>query len=104
MNELLTKVLDAHGGLKRWRSYNKVEATIVSGGGFFPLKGVLQDANPRRVNIAGGFPAAQLMLEYTEANGIRLPSKRRAYTRGPDRRPILDMLMVSIDISDVAFS
>src|SRR6516162_4711841 len=56
------------------------------------------------VNIAGGFSAAQLMLEYTEANGIRLPSKRRAYTRGPDRRPILDMLMVSIDISDVAFS
>ena len=56
------------------------------------------------VNIAGGFPAAQLMLEYTEANGMRLPSKRRAYTRGPDRRPILDMLMVSIDISDVAFS
>jgi len=46
----------------------------------------------------------QLMLEYTEANGMRLPSKRRAYARGPDRRPILDMLMVSIDISDVAFS
>jgi hypothetical protein len=56
------------------------------------------------VNIAGGFPAAQLMLEYTEVNGIRLPSRRRAYTRGPDRRPISDMLMVSIDISDVAFS
>ena len=34
----------------------------------------------------------------------KVPSKRRAYTRGPDRRPILDMLMVSIDISDVAFS
>jgi hypothetical protein len=50
------------------------------------------------VNIAGGFPAAQLMLEYTEANGMRLPSKRRAYTRDPDRRPILDM--VSIDVSD----
>ena len=56
------------------------------------------------VNIAGGFPAAQLMLQYTEANGMRLPSKRRAYTRGPDRRPILEMLMVSIDISEVAFS
>jgi hypothetical protein len=49
MNELLTKVLDAHGGLERWRSYNKVEAAIVSGGGFFALKGVLQDANPRRM-------------------------------------------------------
>jgi hypothetical protein len=36
---------------------------------------------------------------------MRLPSKRRAYTRGPDRRPILDMVMVSIDdISVVAFS
>ena len=44
------------------------------------------------------------MLEYTEANGMRLPSKRRAYTRGPDRRPTLDLLMVSMEISDVAFS
>jgi len=25
INELLTKVLDAHGGLERWRGYNKVE-------------------------------------------------------------------------------
>jgi hypothetical protein len=237
--ELLANILNAHGGMDRWKKYRKVEATIVSGGGFFPLKGVLADRNPRRttvwlheqrssvtpygapdqrtmltsdriaiekldgtlvaerkapkdsfaghqmhtpwdalqlayfngealwtylttpfafamngvrveetepwkegaetwrvlrvyfpssiethcqvqdfffddrlelrrhdysVNIAGGFPAAQLMLEYTEANGIRLPSKRRAYTRGPDRRPILDMLMVSIDISEVAFA
>ena len=51
MNELLTKVFDAHGGLERWRSYNKIEATIVSGGGLFALKGVLQDANPRRMTV-----------------------------------------------------
>ena len=57
-----------------------------------------------RVNIAGGFPAAQLTSEYVVANGIRLPTKRRAYTRGPDRRPISEMLMVSIDLSDVTFS
>ena len=56
------------------------------------------------VNIAGGFAAAQLTSDYVEANGIRLPARRRAYTRGPDRRPILDMLMVSMEISDVAFS
>jgi hypothetical protein len=37
-------------------------------------------------------------------DGIRLPSKRRAHTRGPDRRPITDMLMVSIDFSAVAFT
>jgi hypothetical protein len=56
------------------------------------------------VNVAGGFPAAQLTSDYIEADGIRLPSTRRAYTRGPDRRPITDMLMVSIDFSEVAFT
>lgn len=56
------------------------------------------------VNIAGGFAAAQLTSVHAEVNVIRLPTKRHAYTRGPDRRPILDMLMVSIDISDVNFS
>jgi hypothetical protein len=40
------------------------------------------------------FAAAQLTSAYVEANGIRLPSKRRGYTRGPDRRPIRAMLMV----------
>jgi hypothetical protein len=239
MNELLAQILDAHGGMDLWRGLKRVDATIVTGGGFFALKGVLQDPalrqmtvwpheqraalwpygapdqrsvfTPERVaiekldgslvaerwaprdsfaghqmhtpwdplqrayfngealwtyfatpflltiegvrveetepwrdgeeiwrvlrawfpgraethsqvqdfffgedlmlrrhdyqvNIAGGFPAAQLTSEYIEANGVRLPTRRRAYTRGPDRRPILDMLMVSIDISDVSYS
>jgi hypothetical protein len=56
-----------------------------------------------QVNIAGGFAASQLTSDYLTANGIRLPTKRRAYTRGPDRRPIADMLMVSIDISEPRF-
>jgi hypothetical protein len=56
------------------------------------------------VNIAGGFAAAQLTSDYVDANGICFPSKRRAYTRGPDRRPVPEMLMVSIDISDVSFT
>src|SRR3984957_9715198 len=238
MNELLGRILDAHGGMDRWNGYKKVDATIASGGGLFPLKGGPQDPDPRRmtvwlqeerssvspygapdqrtmftpdriaiekldgmlvaerdaprdsfaghqmstpwdalhrayfngyalwtylttpfllamdgvrveetevwregtetwrvlrayfpgsvethslvqdfffdedlllrrhdysVNIAGGFAAAQLTSDYVVANGIRLPSKRRAYTRGPDRRPILEMLMVSIDISKVQF-
>jgi hypothetical protein len=239
MNALLAKVLDAHGGMERWLQYTKVEATIVSGGGLFALKGVPQDPAPRQmtawlheerssvspfgapdqrtmftpdrvaieklegtvvaerraprdsfgghqmntawdplhrayfngealwtylttpfllamggvqveetdpwregpevwrvlrayfpgsiethslvqdfffgedlmlrrhdysVNVAGGFAAAQLTSDWIAADGIRLPSKRRAHTRGPDRRPIREMLMVSIDISDVRFS
>ena len=56
------------------------------------------------VDVAGGFGAAQLVSDYIEVDGIRLPSKRRAYRRGPDRSPIFDPLMVSIDIGDVRFS
>ena len=35
--------------MDRWRDYEKVEPTIVAGGGFFPLKGMIQDAAPRRL-------------------------------------------------------
>ena len=55
------------------------------------------------MNVAGGFRASQLISDYVEASGIYLPTKRRAYIRGPDHRPILEMLMVSIDISEVLF-
>jgi hypothetical protein len=238
MNELLARIIDAHGGLDHWNRFEKVEATIVSGGGLFRLKGVPQDSTPRRmtvwlheerssvfpfgasdqrtmftpgsvaiekldgtivarrqvprdsfaghqmntpwdalhrayfngyamwtylttpfilamdgvsveesepwregeetwhvlrayfpgsfdthsciqdfffgedfrlrrhdysVNVAGGFSAAQLTSDYVVANEIPLPTRRRAYTRGSDRRPIVEMLMVSIDISDVQF-
>jgi hypothetical protein len=239
VNQLLAKIIDAHGGLDRWNSHEKVEATIVSGGGFFSLKGTPQDQIPRRmsvwlheqrssvspygapdqrtmftpdriaiekldgktvaerwaprdsfaghqmntpwdplhrayfngealwtylttpfilgmegvrvqeiepwheggevwrvlrgyfpgsiethslvqefffsedlklrrhdynVNIAGGFAASQLTSDYIIADGIHLPTKRRAYTRGFDRRPIVDMQMVTIDFNDVCFS
>lgn len=238
MKGLLAQIIDAHGGIERWNQYKKIEATLVSGGGLFRLKGLPQDATPRRmtvwlheerssvfpfgapdqrtmftperiaiekldgtivserriprdsfaghqmstpwdalhrayfngealwtylttpfllamdrvrieetepwregtetwhvlrayfpgsiethcgiqdfffgedlmlrrhdysVNIAGGFPAAQLTSDYVVANGIHLPTKRRAYTRGSDRRPIVEMLMVSIDISEIRF-
>ena len=238
MNALLGKILDAHGGIDRWRRFTEVRASIVSGGGLFALKGLPQDSNPRRmtvwqheqrasirpfgapdqrtmftpdriaiekldgtlvaeryaprdsfaghqmntpwdplhrayfngealwtylttpflltmdgvrveetepwnegaemwrvlrayfpgslethclvqdfffgedlllrrhdytVTVAGGFAAAQIASDYTEANGIRLPTKRRAYARGPDRRPIRELLMVSIDIGDIRF-
>jgi hypothetical protein len=67
-----------------------------------------QDSRLRRhdswVNIAGGFAASQLTSDYIVEDGIHLPTKRRAYTRGPGRRPILDTLMGSIDISEVSFA
>ena len=239
MNELLDRVLEAHGGLAHWHRLEKVEATIVSGGGLFALKGQPQDPSPRRmtvwlheqraslapfgaadqrtaftperiaietldgrvlaerfapkdslaghqlhtpwdplqrawfngvalwtclttpfiltldgvrveeispwkegaetwrvlraffpgsidthcymqdfyfgedgllrrhdynVNAAGGFTAAQLTTNYLEAGGIRFPSRRRCYARGPNRQPIRELLMVAIDLSEVSFS
>jgi hypothetical protein len=239
MNELLARVVEAHGGFERWRRFSRVEATIVTDGAFWGMKGLTQDQDPRQmtvwlheerssvapfgdpdwhteftpdrvailrgdgavvaerhdprasfaghgkttpwdplhrayfngyalwtylttpflltmegvrvteaepwaegretwrvlrarfpeslathsavqdfffgedlllrrhdynVDVAGGFAAAQLVYDYIEADGIRLPSERRAYTRGSDSRPILDPLMVSIDISEVQFS
>lgn len=239
MKDLLTNIIDAHGGIGRWNSFQKVEATIVSGGEFWGMKGLVQDPNPRRmtvslheefasvtpygapdqrthftpdriaiekldgklvaerrdprasfaghekstpwdplhrayfngyalwtylttpfhlviegvevseldpwregsetwrvvrahypksvathsdiqdfyfgedfllrrhdynVDVAGGFDAAQNVFDYIEADGIKLPSKRLAYTRSPDHRVALDPLMVSIAISDVHFS
>lgn len=239
MNDLLDQVLAAHGGLDRWRRLSRVDATIVSGGGFFALKGIIQDAEPRQVsawlheerltlqpygaadqrsvftphrvavekldghvlaertaprdsfaghqmhtpwdplhrayfngealwtylacpfllaadgvaveetepwqegeerwrvlrarfpgsiethsqvqdfffdssgllrrhdyqvNVAGGFPAAQLVSDHISVDGIILPTRRRAHTRGPDRRPVTEMLMVWIDVGDIRFS
>ena len=39
MTELLDAVLDAHGGVERWRQFNQVEATIVTGGDCGAIKG-----------------------------------------------------------------
>jgi hypothetical protein len=238
MSDLLAAVLDAHGGLPLWQGYRRVEATIVSGGELWAMKGVPQDPTPRRmraelhrewasvapfgapdqrtdftpdriaivktdgavvaerrdprarfadhamttpwdpldrayfngyamwtylvipfllaspqvrtseespwreagetwrvlraefspdiathspvqrfyfgddgllrrhdydVEIAGGFGAAQLVGDYVEADGVMAPTRRRAFLRGPDGKPVPDRLMVSIDLSEIRF-
>ncbi len=54
-----------------------------------------------RVDVAGGFAAIQYVYDMVEVDGIKLPSRRRAYRCDADGRLIPDQLMVSIDISDV---
>jgi hypothetical protein len=54
-----------------------------------------------RVDVAGGFAAIQYVYDIVEADGIKLPSRRRAYRCDADRRIIAEDLMVSIDVSDV---
>ncbi|WP_406379567.1 hypothetical protein [Streptomyces sp. NBC_01618] len=56
------------------------------------------------VDIAGGFAAARYVTDIEEADGIKFPTRRRAYLCGPDGSPDHDHVMVSIDLSDVHFS
>lgn len=53
-----------------------------------------------RLEIAGGAPIAQYVHDIVEANAFRFPSKRRAFVRGPGERPVRDLLLIAIDLTD----
>lgn len=238
MNEFVKAVLAAHGGLERFRQFNTVSVEVVSGGGLWPLKGLIMDSMPRRqtvslheefasvtpfgqpnwrtnfrpervaiettdgeivkeladpraafdghtmntpwnplhrayfngyamwtyltspfllampgfeveeiapieeegeqwrglrvrfpqhiashseyqdfyfgpdlllrrhdyhVDVAGDFPAAQYIDGHIEVQGLMMPTRRRAYVRGPDMKAVRDLLMVSIDFNGYKF-
>src|SRR5215475_8379768 len=46
---LLAEILDAHGGIKRLGEIRERRCGVVSGGGFFGLKVLVQDSSPRRM-------------------------------------------------------
>lgn len=48
-----------------------------------------------RVDVAGGFAAAQSLHDIVEVEGVKFPTRRRAYRS--------DQLMVSIDLSNIRF-
>jgi len=49
--ELLNDIIEAHGGINRWKQFSKIEAEIVSGGKLFEMKGVPQDNTPRQMTV-----------------------------------------------------
>jgi len=51
-SELLGKVLEAHGGMDRWVRFGMVQATIVTGGQLFGMKGTPQNSTARRMTVA----------------------------------------------------
>lgn len=57
-----------------------------------------------QVDVAGSFPAAQYVDHFVDIQGLKIPTRRRAYVRGPDRKPVRDLLMVTIDLGDFALS
>jgi hypothetical protein len=39
-------------------------------------------------------------IRQTDPNGFRFPTKRRMYVRGPGLKPIRDLLLISLDLSN----
>lgn len=56
-----------------------------------------------RVDIAGGFAAAQYVDDPVEFDGILVPTKRRAYRRDAEDNALRGQLMVAIDFSEIRF-
>lgn len=80
MNGLLAEVLAAHGSLERWDSFSTLSATIVTGGALWGLKGLVQDAEPRRMTV-------DLRREWASVDPFGDPDWRTDFT--PDRVAIV---------------
>src|ERR1700752_5190084 len=76
MSELLDLVLQAHGGIARWRTFDTVRATFASSGGLLPLKGL--DVTPKPSE-----GVATIHEESLSIDGYRRPDWRMRFT--PER-------------------
>ena len=61
MAELLDLVLQAHGGVERWRTFDTVRATFASSGGLLPLKGL--DVTPLPSEAVATIHQQALLME-----------------------------------------
>ncbi|WP_425258674.1 hypothetical protein ACPOLB_24545 [Rubrivivax sp. RP6-9] len=98
----VTDIAPWHEGGETWRALHaRFPASIASHGAeqtfYFGPDGLLR-RHDYRVEVAGGFPAAQYVHDIVEVDGLRFPSRRRAYFRGTDLQPVRDLLLVSIDL------
>ena len=76
MDTLLKNVLEAHGGLARWYQFSTVRAQIVTGGGLWALKGLVQDPAPRQMTVS-------LREEFASVTPFGQPNWRTSFR--PDR-------------------
>jgi len=84
-----------------WPSYlatHSTEQTL-----YFDADGLLA-RHDYDVEISGGTGAAHYVSNYEEVAGIRLPTKHRIFPRAPDGRSLAEPLVVSIDLSQIAFT
>lgn len=75
MNELLTRAIEAHGGITRWQELTRAQATIVSGGHLFAVKGLPQDPAPRRMTV-------RLHEEHASVEPFGAPDQKTDFSPG----------------------
>ena len=56
------------------------------------------------VDIQGGTGGAHFMSNYMQVAGIMIPTKHRIFPRGPKSEALSEPLLVSIDLSEIAFT
>ncbi|MEU8588985.1 hypothetical protein AB0C59_18580 [Streptomyces sp. NPDC048664] len=88
MNELLAEVIEAHGGMRRWRELDQVRATVVSGGDLFAVKGLPQDPAPREMTV-------RLHEEHASVRPFGAADQRTDFTPGRVRIEKLDGRVVA---------
>lgn len=70
---------------------------------YFDDSGLLR-RHDYEVDVAGKRRAAHLVGEYADAEGLRLPTRRRVFLRNADGTLQLDRTVVTIDLSDFQLS
>jgi hypothetical protein len=110
MSDVLTEVLDAHGGLERWNRNGYALRTYLTTPFFMSMRGfVVEEAEAwyegaeqwRHLRVP--FPDDIAGHSRIQDFHFSLPAKRHAYLRASGR-PVHEHVMVSIDLSDVRFS
>ncbi len=56
------------------------------------------------VEIMGGSGAAHYISDYAKVDGIMVPTRHRIFPRGPGDDALSEPLLVSIDVSEIAFT
>lgn len=68
---------------------------------YFDASGILR-RHDYSATVLGGTSTARYALEPKTFDGFVFPTKHRIYSKGPDNRPLVERLAVSIDFQDIS--
>lgn len=104
----VTEIAPVHDGGQEWAGLQVTYPPAFASHGpvqeFYFGDDFLLRRHDYRVEVAGSFPAVHYVEEFIDADGIKVPTRRRAYRADAAGQPLLDAVMVSIDLSDIAFA